>query len=337
MISLSKSINEFDRIRNLERIAIDCYCSALQSAEHYLVVVDSTDAESTRDRLREIQGTAERSTDPVSLNESRGQFRGVLRDYQQRAHGQIGRLRSDLESALVAMQSVADSMAARDDDHQGQISRELIRLRAVTAFQDLPKMRDGVAAAVQGIESCVERMQRENQLIVAQLCDEIRVLHARVDAVSKIATLDPATGLLNRQQMELCIESAASPDSTKPVCLVYTAVRNFKLLCHQSGRQTVDVAMAALGARLRNIFGSEFQISRWSDDEVLALVPGDPARAMSLSKQAALQTPGTYPIQVLGQLRTVTLKTQVTFLERRTGESAREILHRVDQFALGSS
>ncbi len=322
-------------MRNVERTAVESYCAALQTAESYLVEVDPADAEQTRAAVREVCATVERSADSAALQDSSSRFRAVLRDYQQRAHEQIHRLRGDLESALVAMQGVADSLSARDSDHREKLSHELVRLRATSGLQDVTKIRAGILSTVQGIETCVNRMERENQLVIAQLCDEIRVLHERVESVSKQSSLDPITGLFNRHQTEVHIETVASHNSVQPVSLVYLAVRNYKLLCHQSGREVVEAAMAALGARARGIFGEDAHLGRWSDDELLVVLRGDPAHALSLSKKAATQTPGAYPVQVAGHLRQPSLKTQIMFLERRTGESAREILRRIDSFALG--
>lgn len=335
MISLKKSLNDFDRSRVLERTAIECYCSALQCAESYLVEVDPPDTRETRSQLREVLTAVERTSDPEVLVDTRGRLRGVLRDYQERAHSQISRLRSDLESALVAMQGVADSMSAQNGDHREQLTHELMRLKATTGLQDISRIRAGVLSAVQGIETCVERMQYENQLVIAQLADEIRVLHDRVDAVGRLATLDPATGLLNRAQTETRLAVAASSETAQPLCLIYIAVRNYKLVCHESGRVVVEAVMSALAGRVRSIFGDGAQVGRWSDDEIVVLALGDPATALHLSKKAASQTAGNYPVPIPGHLRNVILQTEVLFLERRTGESASEILRRIDDFAMG--
>jgi len=336
MISLQKSLSEFDKIRGLERASIECYYAAIQSAEQYLVEVEAPDARETRKQLHEVLSTAEQCHAPEPLLETRGRLRAVLRDYQDRAQKQIGRLRGDLQSALAAMQDFADSIQSQGGDHQGQIVRELDRLKkTVATSEDIVEIRAGVVAAAQGIEACVEKMQRESQVVIAQLSDEIRVLQERIESVGKLITLDPATGLLNREQTELRVEIAASSETKQSLCLIYIAVRNYKLLCHQSGRAFAESAMSALGGRLRGIFGAESAIGRWSDDEVLVLLQGDPVLALSLSKMAALQIAGPYPVHSDTIVRTATLQTQVLFLERRTGESAKEVLRRIDAFALG--
>jgi len=105
MISLQKSLSEFDKMRSLERAALECYCSAIRTAEQYLVEVNTADARDTRTQLHDVLDAAERSTSPEPLTGTRSRFRALLRDYQERAQAQIARLRDDLESALTAMQS----------------------------------------------------------------------------------------------------------------------------------------------------------------------------------------------------------------------------------------
>jgi GGDEF domain-containing protein len=334
MISFQKSLQELDRISSLEHAALECYWSAIRSAEQYLVEVEPAECLTTRSQLAEVLAIAENLPSPEQLLDTRGRLRASLREYQERAHAHIARLRGDLNSAIAAMQSVADSITAQEGDHGAHLAKEIKRLKESAALDDIQKIRYGVLASAQGIESCVERIQRENQLAIARLSDEIRALQEQVETSGRLIQLDPSTGLLNHQQMELRVEVAASDGITQSLCLVYIAVRNYKLLCHQSGHAFADAALAALAARVRGVFGPEAHIGRWSDDEILVLAHGDPAGVLARSKRASANTSGSYPIQTDGQLRNATLQTQVLFLERRTGESAANILRRIDDFAM---
>ncbi len=334
MISFQKSLTELDRAYSVERAALECYWSAIRSAEQYLVEVDPAETKATRAELCEVLAIAENSASPDQLLDTRGRLRASLRDYQDRTHSKIARLRADLQSAVAAMQSAADSIVAQEGDHRARLGREIAHLKVSATFADLNQIRTAVLASAHGIEVCVERLQCENQLAIAQLSDEIRSLHEQIEEAGKMVTLDPSTGLFNHEQIELRVEVAASSGITKSLCLIYIRVRNYKLLCHQLGRAAAETALAALSGRVRGIFGPKEQIGRWSDDELLILAQSDPVEALARSKRAAASTPGEYAIHVDGALRKITVQTQILFVERRNGETARDLLRRVDEFAL---
>ena len=104
-------------------------------------------------------------------------FRGELREYRDRSAEYLKKLRQQIETASAAMTLFANAVVINGDDHENAIRAELRALESTSKQNSIEEIRQGITAAVAAIEASVEQIHRTNQLMVAQLQDEIRTLH----------------------------------------------------------------------------------------------------------------------------------------------------------------
>ena len=126
-----------------------------------------------------------------------------------------------------------------------------------------------------GIQSSVEQIQRGNQLVVAQLQDEIRVLHLQFEQDRKALFTDRASGAWNRQKIDIHLDNLLRQN--QPFCLLMVRVRNLKRLESQHSRTVVESTLKALVSRFAAMAGDEAVIGRWTEDQFVAVLDMPPA------------------------------------------------------------
>jgi GGDEF domain-containing protein len=96
------------------------------------------------------------------------------------------------------------------------------------------------------------------------------MLHKRIDSLERAASIDDLTKLLTRVEIEDHIRTMPHTDYG----LLLVKVRGFRTAGMQYNRDVAAELAAAFAKRLRNSLPANAAISRWSDEEFVALVVG---------------------------------------------------------------
>lgn len=318
MISLENNRTDLDRLEELQRTAADCYGLAIRSAAQYAVEVEPEPAAEFREHLGVLEGLWRAATDADEMRSVESSFRGELREYRDITRERLTRLRADVEAAAAAMATFAGNVGANSQDHEVEIKKELHRLETISTSSDLLAMRDGIHAAIKGISSSFEQMRRNTQLVVAQLQDEIRLLHEEIQAERRVLLMDRASGVWNRQKMEVRIDELVRQNDT--FCLLLVTVSNLKGLDHQHSRTVIEGALKALAKRLDGVAGERAMIGRWNETDFVAILDVDTTIADAMCSDVTRRLSGTYPIQENGLAKIVTLRVRAGTIDRRAGQ-----------------
>ena len=331
MISLWKTATDLERLDQLQRVAIDCYALAIAAAAQYPVEADRAEAAEFRDHVKALEKLLHGTATAESLQEVTASFRGELREYRERAHQHLERLRKEVVSAAAAMKIFADSVASHGADHERQLARELNHLETLAQVEDLGQVRHGIHAATHSISSSVDQMRRSNQLVIAQLRDEIRLLHQEIQTERRALLTDRASGAWNRQKLESRIIELLHQD--EPFCVLLVGLRNFKALDGRHSSTVIAGALKAVLMRLHQMLGEDAMVGRWSEEEFAAILAMEPSQVMALSKQVTAKLSGDYAVQENGLSHNVTIHATAGMVDRRAGADPEGFRRKLEQMS----
>jgi GGDEF domain-containing protein len=324
LISIRKSVNDLDRLEEERKksdefssVLQECYALAIDSSAHYAVETHPALIVEFRTHLKVIEEQTRAAVTSDQLRDAQSSFRGELREYRDKSAEQVKKMRKEIVDATAAMQIFADTVASNGENHEQAVSTQLRSLEHVANNSGIDQIRTGIGAAVHGIESSVLEMQRGNQLIVAQLQDEIRMLHQEIEQERKALYTDPASGAWNRQKVDTHLDNLLRQN--RPFCMLLVWVRNLKRLDTQHSRTVVEGTLKALITRFATMTGEEGVIGRWTNDQFVAILDMPAARAIALSSEAATKLSGIYTVQENGLGQKVTVQATAGVIERPSG------------------
>jgi len=334
LISIRKTLTELDR-QELQDVTAQCYGLAIRSTAQYAIEVERGQAEEFRRHLDVLQQKLQASASSEDVQAVQASFRGELRDYRDKVQEKIAGLRKDMEAAAAAMQTFADGVTATGADHEVQVKQQLAQLDAVAASTDLGRIRSGIHNATTGIAASFEQMRRSNQLVIAALRDEIRLLHEQRESERRSLFTDRSSGVWTRQKMDSRIDELIQLN--QPFCLLLIFVRNLKGLDSIHSRTVIEGALKALLQRFGALLGEDAMIGRWSEDEFAAILEVAPAAAVAFSDQAARKLSGSYSVQENGLARNVEFQTTAGVIERESAGNHADFRQKVAKLAVALS
>jgi GGDEF domain-containing protein len=328
MISILDSVSELDRAHQLRSVLLDSYLQAIKAAAHYSVELDD---EITGPHRRYLEALADgvASGQSEALIDSRAAFRGLLRDYRDKAARYVQQLRDELAEMSRALQETLESLAQSDGNHETRLRRTVLGLREISESDDETALRAKMRSAADSIEVSVEQIRKEHQLAISQFLMEIRMLHARIDALEAAAAVDIMTGVFNQAEMEEHIRSATAGGYH----LLLFQVRGLKNANVRFGPQAGAELAGAFTKRLKNSLPQNAKLGRWSTEEFIALIPEPKDRAAAWVTD---HLSGTYTCLKDGKTVRPTLQVNVGIAESAAKEPAERTLERVRQFLTGT-
>ncbi|MSV35125.1 MAG: GGDEF domain-containing protein [Bryobacterales bacterium] len=305
MISIRTATNELDRMEGLLHAVSDAYGQGVRSTADYVVEINPANADEFRAHLQALQRQVVSADSPEAWRAIQASFRGELRDYRAKAAGELECLRAEIRTASEAVQQFAESVTASDSDHEAQIKETLVRLDVVSQFTDLNGVRAGIRNVADSISDSIAVMQRSHKAAVAQMRDEIRVLHKQVDMERRAHLVDHATGVWIREKLDSRIAELAAAE--RGFCLLLVYVRNLKQLHARYSGAIVKACLGLLVKRLSEMLGEKAMIGRWEENSFAAILEVPASAAMGLSRAATQSLSGIYAVQESGESRNVSL------------------------------
>jgi GGDEF domain-containing protein len=337
LISIRKSVDDLSRLEELEkRDALfttmrNCYMLAIHSASHYAVEVDPGLAVELRNNLKEIEDQSRAAVSSDQLQAAQSSFRGELREYRDKSTAQLVKMRREVESATAAMTIFAETVASNGENHEQEVKSHLQSLESAAKKDSVEEIRGGISGAVAAIQSSVEQIQRSNQLVTAQLQDEIRVLHLQIEQERNALFTDRASGAWNRQKIDLHLDNLLRQN--QPFCVLLVWVRNLKRIESQYSRTVIEGALKALISRFTTITPDDAVIGRWTADQFVAILDVLPGNAIPLSAEASRKLSGGYAVQENGLSQKVTLQVTAGVIDRVASTDSAPFLDKLAQLA----
>jgi GGDEF domain-containing protein len=329
MISIRKTISDLDEYRQQRDLAFECYLAAIRNTAHYAIELD--DGITTPHR-KHLTALAEEVTGATlaSLEESRGTFRGLLRDYHDKVSHYVADLREQLAGTARALQQIVDSLVHSDGDDEIRMRSALATLRRVVESPEAAPLRSLLSPAVENIQQSLEQARQEHEITIAQFQVEIRVLHKRIDALESAASVDALTKLFTRREIEERIRS--SPSSG--FCLLLIKVTGLRIAELDFSPEVGAELASAFSRRLTNSLPEGAVTGRWSEEEFIAITKLGRLEGIGLATHIADHLSGSYACLQAGKTVRPSLQLRVGVVDS-VGDNPEGILARIAEILTG--
>src|SRR5579859_8197808 len=171
-----------DRLEEFQRAAVNCYSQALRASGQHAVELDAAEAAHFRAQLQALRDKLQADVGARQLEAVQSGFEAELKDYWDKTRAQVQRLRKDIQAASAAVEAFAGSVSESEILLESGLKRELQNLKQSASSDDIAQIRGAIDVATAKIAASVDQMRTSNQLSIAQLKDEIRLLHQEVQA-----------------------------------------------------------------------------------------------------------------------------------------------------------
>lgn len=203
VLSLNRSMREIEETEAANRAAATAFAEAAATAARHVVEVNRDEAQRFR---AQVLSLAERLGGQPSHDElvlARNGFQNELKEYAAKATGDVRRMREELSAAAQAMQSFAQGVTDSGSGHETVLKREFQLLTRAADSPDITTIRAAVHETVATVSASYQELKQAHNLAVAQLRDEIRVLHQALQTERKPAK---PSELLSKQELDRRVE-----------------------------------------------------------------------------------------------------------------------------------
>ena len=325
MISIRQNLSQLEQCHQMRELVLKCYADAFRDAAQYAVDLDPALTRSHRQYMNALAEEIEKGG-VETTPESRATARGLLRDYHDKAAEYLGHLREELAGTARALQEITESLTQTDDDHETRMRAALQTLRSI-AGNTSGSISQSLAATASAIEVSLDEMQRKNQMTVSQFLTEIRMLHQRIDAMEVAASVDAATSLLNRKEMESQIRGLEDGGC----CLLLVKAGGLRLANASLGREAGVELAAAFAKRLLNSLPEQSVVARWGEEDFVGILHQAQTDVIHLGKRIAENLGGSYTCLHQGKTVRTLLKVRMGVVDTN-GEKPERVIARLDEF-----
>jgi GGDEF domain-containing protein len=315
MISLRKTATELERLEELHRAAVHCYSEALRSTEQNAIELDSAQAARFRAQLQALRDQLRADAGPAELEGIQTSFDTELKDYRDETRGQVQRLRQEVQAAAAAVESFAGSIGESEVNLESGLKRELNSLKQSALSNDVQEIRGAIHASTAKIAASIEQMRSANQLAIAQLKDEIRLLHQEVQAGRHSQTPDPSSE--GRRRINGRMEEFIRKNTPFSVLLV--VVRNLDGLQNCFPASVIASALRGFQSRFQNLVPSSTIVDRWAKDQFAAILSTAPGHAVDMSSVVVRGLSEPFLEQDQGAAHSVAFNPRAGVVEFRPG------------------
>jgi GGDEF domain-containing protein len=260
-------------------------------------------------RLARLRTRLSFDSNKTSIEASARVVRNELRDFAEKSSTYVNAHTQEWKSASQQIQSSAAALVRRQS-YYGTRFQEAARILVETAAIEDPQQRIELARhQAAALANFAESMMTESQSLLMQINELRRNTEARL---AEVETVDRATGVMNRREMERRLE-AQRASGLNVVRLLFRAE-------YEAPSDSRQAVLREVASRLTAEFRPEDLVARWSDNEFMVLFDGSADIAERRGEMIAGHLSGPY---ASANRDTIEVKTHVELLDRRlTSEAA---------------
>jgi hypothetical protein len=323
-------MNELDQLNECKRAAIECLGLTIGAVAEHAVEVEASELAQFRSKVQPLREQVKPDSTPDQLRGAQEALSTELKIYNVKAQERLKRLRDDIQAASQAVEVFAGSYAASETDLDVEVKRELQRLDKAARTAGLDELRSVAGGVSAGIASTFERVRSSNQLAIAQLKDEIRVLHQEVEIARKSRAAKRPAPTSAQKEIFRQIETVRMRNI--PFAVILVAVKNLSGLQSCYSKVAIEGTLTSLQARLQTALPGGSASSRWSESQFVAVVTMDPAAAMAKSRELSKELSGSYVVQD-GVFQTVALEANAGVIDFKIQADPASLQRRLEQLS----
>ena len=329
LLSILKTVNEMEKLEAMHRSALNSYGEVLRAAAEYPVEIEPSDAQIFRRHLQTLRKMLESAARKEDFQIIHASFRGEVRDYRDKANEWITSMRGELKAAAEAMQTLSVRVAENGNGHESRLKGDLEKLKTAAMCDDLSRIRATVQHVAASISRSYEQLREANNLMIAQLRDEIQALHREMDNSRRSLFVDRSSGAWNRQKIETRMEELL--ERKEGFAAIVMWVSNLKRLEASCSSTLINGGMKAMVQRATAVVGAEVMIGRWAEDQVVLLLDVDATTAVAVSNELGAKLSSRYAVQEDGIAHQITLHVAMAVVDHPAGDDQRRFRNKLEQ------
>jgi hypothetical protein len=323
-------MNELDQLNECKRSAIECFGLTISAVAEHAIEVEASQLAQFRSKIQPLRTQVKPDMTADQLRSTQAALSDELKIYSEKAQERLQRMREDIQAASQAVEIFAGSYAASESDLDVEVKRELQRLDKAARTAGLEELRSVAGGVSSGIASSFERVRSSNQLAIAQLKDEIRVLHQEVELTRKSRAANRPAPTTAQKEIFRQIDTVRMRNI--PFAVILVAVKNLRGLQLCYSKVAIEGTLASLQARLQNALPGGSASSRWSESQFVAVVTMEPAAAMAKSRELVKELSGSYVVQD-GAFQTVALEANAGVIDCKVQVDSSSLERRLVQLS----
>lgn len=250
---------------DLGNIALDCYRAAVRDVAFYAIELDKDVTAQYRRELARLETCAgEAPADALPA---------LLRTYRKQTVAYVSRLSRELADSAAGLRQILDFVVEGDGDYETRLRRALARLEAFACSPQAGGLHKALIAAISTVKGGLDEIARRQGSAVAQLMEEIRILHKKIDSMESAASVEVLAAVLARAELEKRIQSQPARAGR----LMLLAVAGFREAQAHFDKQVATQLAAGFLKRLYRILPDGSAVGRWSEEEFLILLADEQA------------------------------------------------------------
>lgn len=331
LISIRKAVSDLDRLEELSRTAVTCYSQAVRSADQHAVEIDPAQLSHFRAQLQVLEARLQETLNIQELQGVQDGFDAELRDYQEKTKGKIQQLRKDMQAAKDAVEVLATAITGSESDLDVDLRQELQKLNRLSESDSLQDVRDGIHKATTRIAASFEQMRSCNRMAIAQMRDEIRLLHQEIQAARQ-RPADPVVVVESQRKINSRVEDLQRKGSSFSVLLV--VVNNLEGLRNCYSEELIESGLTSFERRLSGTVPTALLVGRWSTNQFAAVLEATPGNAITLSQQVAKTLSAPFVEIEQGRPEALKFLVRAGVTEFRPGVDTAKFQARIQQLAV---
>ena len=333
------SIGEELRIQKLKQsfdVLISAYASTFEDLRRFAVRWDAIVTDQYRTELAELAGKAGPAFHGGGrLSDFQASFRAVLQQHQDRAEGYLSGLHRELSESAAALTTIVSSLNSGPQDQE--LSEALAGLRRAADLQDLTSVRRRILELSGTLTECIVSLRRQNTLVIAQLKDEINLLHRHIDQLQSGAQGETGDsgGASAPAGLPAMVQEAIAAD--RSFCLLLVQLQNLDAIRKREGASGAAQIIGYCLQRIRNMKLPASHVGVWNSTVLAALLTEDCGQ-LDVSHVITRELGGYRSIPIDGVPKEINVRVSTALLKRPRSERADRTAQRLSALlrALGS-
>lgn len=234
-----------------------------------------------RQRIQRLRSRVSFDANRDAIKDSAETLQAELKDYARIANYMRTQRSVELERGILALGDIIETLTQRQDFYSNRLRQFATQLEAADFREDSQSFSDLMAGQAARLRDVVDGMNHEAAAMVTQMREQMVELDQRLAGTT---STDPATGLINRRELERQIEAHKLHGAT------------FSLLVFEMSGPLSDQVLRMAGAKLVTQFRHRDRTGRWSEKELAVLFLGNEQLAEARAAQVATRVTGHYTL-----------------------------------------
>ena len=329
MISIRQTANELDRLEEFGRSAVACYSEAIGLTDRYATEFNAAQVAHFREQLRSLARQLRNALSPQHLKDVQVSFEAEVKDFQRRVHDYVEHLRREVAAAEGAVAAFSTSFNQSGSELEAGVKRDLDHLNKVAASDDIRQIRGTIQTVTARITADVGKMRSSNQLAIAQLKDEIRLLHQEIEGMQRSVRPTSEDQTPARHQLNSRMEELARRG--RPFSVLLAVVKNLEGLRNCHAPKVLENGLDTLKARFENKLPGSATVARWNKDQFAAVL--DIERVVAIATSRDIMQTLSKPIveEADGALHTLVFEVTTGVIDFQPGANPVEFQSKISQ------